>query len=68
MDLNVIPGLSLISAALALESACGWEVGAWMGASWQVGWTRDASDMTNSVWTPCMRELSPSLFPPCERL
>lgn len=39
-----------------------------MGASWHMGWARNAADVTNSVWTLCMRELSPSLFPPCDRL
>ena len=64
MDLKVLPGLrynwcgSGPAARLQIGGGWGW---AWMGTS-------NATDNMNSVLTPLMRELSPSLFPLCECL
>ena len=64
MDPKVLPGLgcdwcgSGPTASLQIGGGWGW---AWVGTS-------NAADNTNSMSTLRMRELSPSLFPLCERL
>ena len=64
MDLKVLPGLRYnrcgSGPTARLQIGGGWEW-AWVGTS-------NATDNMNSVLTPCMRELSPSLLPLCECL